>query len=191
MKKHKPLNVNNKRYICFVDFETTGSNPFCDYPIQIGAVLTYEDLTVIQQYSSYIKPPKSIQNTYAAYSIHNIDLSKIQNESSADYVLDDFFNTLGTNFCFASWNINFDVSFFHKICYVYDKMYLFNNIDYRHIDIQSICRLARTLGSLNSNIKSLNDCVRHFNLDRSHNHDAFEDALLSLYVYKNLLSIFI
>ena len=76
-----------------------------------------------------------------------------------------------------------------KLCHDNNKMDLFDKISYRHIDIQSICGFLRRLQIIDPDVRSLEDCTRYFKLSRSAAHDALEDSVLALEVYKNLLKI--
>jgi len=181
---------SQEKYICFIDFETTGSNPYIHFPIEIGAVLVRNNLSIINKFSSYIRPPYEARNTNVAFNIHQIRLDNLKNAPVAKDVVEEFFDKFGTNYNFASWNISFDVSFFRKLCNDTDKIESFNKIGYRHIDIQTVCSLARELRLIDSKVKSLDDCVRIFNLNRSKAHDALEDSMICIEVYRNLLTIF-
>ena len=183
MKRTKEKNI------CFIDFETTGHNPCLHYPIQVGAVLVTEELEITKNFCSFIRPPSDARNTDIAYKFHQIELSRLKNAPLAEKVLNDFFELFGTNYNFASWNVSFDVSFFRKLCHDNNKMDLFDKISYRHIDIQSICGFLRRLQIIDPDVRSLEDCTRYFKLSRSAAHDALEDSVLALEVYKNLLKI--
>jgi DNA polymerase-3 subunit epsilon len=183
------MEESSDKYKCFLDFETTGSNPYLHFPIQIGAVLVREDLSIVERFSSYIRPPGEARNTDIAFRIHHIALSKLRNAPEPKDVINDFFRIFGTEYCFASWNISFDVSFFRKLCNDNNKMKLFDRISYRHIDVQTICSLARKLELIGPKVQSLNDCAAYFDLSRSDAHDAFEDSILVLRVYGELRNI--
>lgn len=183
------MEPSSEKYRCFLDFETTGSNPYLHFPIQIGAVLVREDLSIVEKFSSFIRPPSEARNTDIAYRIHHIALDRLRNAPEPRDVIEDFFRIFGTEYCFASWNINFDVSFFRKLCNDNNKMELFDRISYRHIDIQTICSFARKLELIDSRVRSLNDCAEYFNLSRSEAHDALEDSILVLRVYEKLSDI--
>lgn len=178
-----------EQYIVFLDFETTGSNPYVHFPIQIGAVLVDEELSIKQTFSSFIRPPRQARSTDIAFRIHQIDLDNLKDAPHPRDVIERCFERLGTNYRFASWNISFDVSFFRKLCNDNNKIELFNRINYRHIDIQTICSFARELDLIDPNVRSLDDCITKFKLKRSKSHDALEDSVLALEVYKTLLVV--
>lgn len=173
--------------ICFLDFETTGSNVFEHDPIEIGALLVNEQSEIVSEFFSTIRPTIHSKNTPTAFRIHKIKLAELQNAATSKEVLHEFLKKFGTNYCFAGWNISFDVPFFRKICYLNDMIDLYNNIDYRHMDVQTICRVARHLHLIEENVESLNDCAKYFGLTRSKTHNALEDAKLTFYVYQELM----
>ncbi len=175
--------------LCFIDFETTGSNVFEDHPLEFGAVLVNKNFEIVNEFFSSIKPPDRSQNTATAFAIHNIKLRDLEDAPTSKVVLDDFFERFGVDYGFAGWNISFDVPFFRKLCYLNEMMDLYNKIDYRHIDVQTICKIARELTLIPGNIKSLDDCVRYFGLNRSKVHNALEDAKLTFSVFQALLKL--
>lgn len=175
--------------ICFIDFETTGTNVFEDQPLQIGAYLVDRNLNHIKSYQSYIKLDDPVEVSASAYKIHNIDKIDIINSPSPNKVINEFFAALGTNYCFGGWNISFDVPFFRKMCHDSNLLDSFNNIDYRHIDVQTLFKIW----AINSKVVqpgSFSHCLENFGLTRSPNHDAFEDASLTFEVFKILIRKF-
>lgn len=175
--------------ICFVDFETTGIDIFRDEPIEIGAVLVDENLTIKKEYSSKIAINKSVYLTKRAFKIHNISSEEASQSRLPKEVMVDFFQSLGTDYRFGGWNINFDVSFFRKLCHKSGLMVKYNKINHRHLDIQTIGFLTNQLGLLPTNQNSLSDWIQYFGLKRGSYHSALEDSKLTLEVYKSLLSI--
>ena len=182
--------LNDEYNICFLDFETTGSNPFLNDPIEIGAVLVYPDLSIITQFNTYIRPIYNFSSTETAFNIHRLNLNYLQSAPHPKDVLEDFFLKIGTNFRFASWNMNFDVAFFNKICFEYNFTNYFTHIHYRHIDIQSIYNFLRITNHINTNSESLDSCLAYLNFSRPSTHDALNDANLSLLVYKKLVYLY-
>lgn len=181
------MNYLGKKNICFIDFETTGSNVFEHDPIEIGAVLINQEFHIVNEFFSTIKPRNGSKNTLTAFRIHKIKLVELENAPTSKQVINKFFKEFRVNYCFAGWNISFDVPFFRKMCYLNDMIDSYNNIDYRHIDVQTICRIARELKLIEANVRSLDDCAKYFNLTRSTTHNALEDARLTFYVYQELM----
>lgn len=173
--------------VCFIDFETTGSNLFTDDPIQIGAVLYDWSDSIPIEFQSFIKPSKEARNTQKAFNIHQLRISDLKDKPTPKIVLSDFFQKFGTEFCFAGWNISFDVPFFKKLCYENGFQKIYDKLNYRHIDVQSICRVLKYLELVNPELNSLTDFANYFNLKRSSSHDALEDAKITFKVFLNAI----
>lgn len=179
-----------KNKICFIDFETTGIDVFKDNPIELGAVLVNSSGKVLEKFSSLIRPRTKRSFSAAAKSIHGLDHSQLLNAPSQREVLNEFFTVVGTDYRFGGWNVNFDVTFFRRMCHNNDRMSDFNKIYHRHIDVQTISFLANNLGIVSSNINSLDNLAALFKLHRSNNHSALEDAIITKDVYFGLRELF-
>nr|WP_321411427.1 3'-5' exonuclease [uncultured Carboxylicivirga sp.] len=175
--------------ICFVDFETTGIDVFKDNPLEIGAVLTNEFGDIKKTFSTLIKPRTGRQSSASAIEIHGLTFDKLQNSPNQKEVLNLFFETLGTNYRFAGWNINFDVTFFRRMCHIQKMMGLYNKIHYRHIDIQSIVYYLKFNQILPESCNRLDDLIKFFNLSRNKNHNALEDAKITAEVFRKLIQL--
>ena len=176
--------------ICFIDFETTGIDVFRDEPIEFGAVLVNENLEVLNKFCSKIKINKSVYLKKSAFNIHNIELSDLSNAPNQKEVLMGFYDSFGTDYRLAGWNISFDVTIFRRMCNKNAKMIDYNKINHRHIDVQSLNFLANQLSLFPKQLNSLSDVSNFYSLTRSKNHSALEDALLTLEVYKKLFFLF-
>ncbi|MEQ9307923.1 MAG: 3'-5' exonuclease [Balneolaceae bacterium] len=180
-----------KHRVCFLDFETTGSNLFEDDPIQIGAILVdIKTNEVISEFESNIRPSSNVSNTTVAFQTHGINLEDLNSAPKQGEVLESFFETVGTDYCFAGWNISFDVPFFRKMCYKNDFYDLYNKINYRHIDVQSICRLLKLSALIDEDLYSLSDFADYFKLRRSKKHTALEDVYITYEVFSKALNFF-
>jgi len=179
--------INNNEHYCFIDLETTGSDYAKDYPIQIGVILVkIRNFKIIKRYSSLINIPEGIIISKKAKEIHGLKKEDIKNAAKPKKVLKDFFNKIGTNYAFAGWNVCFDVSFFRKICIENGFNNQYKEINFHHIDVQSIAKYLKIKGKIEGEI-SLSNLCKIYNLTRSENHDALEDAILSLEVLKRLI----
>lgn len=176
--------------ICFIDFETTGIDVYRDFPIQLGALLVDEKLNSIKKFSSFIKLPTSKSISSDSKVIHKLTHEKLKDAPTAKSVIKQFYNTVGYDYCLAGWNISFDIPFLRILSSKYDMMHIYNKINYRHIDVQTICQLASRLSLINDNVKSLDDCIIYFGLNRSQAHDALQDSELTLEVFRRLLLLF-
>lgn len=178
--------INNNEYYCFIDLETTGSDYANDYPIQIGAILVeIQNFKILKEFSSLINIPEGIIISEKAKEIHGLKKEDIKNAPKPKIVLKDFFNEFGTNYAFAGWNVCFDVSFFRKICIENGFNNQYKKINFHHLDVQSIAKYLKIKGSIEGEISLTNLCEM-YNLKRLENHDALEDAKLSLEVLKRL-----
>ncbi|MEX1013574.1 MAG: 3'-5' exonuclease [Candidatus Paceibacterota bacterium] len=175
--------------ICVIDFETTGIDVFKDNPIEIGCIIINNDGKKLNNFHSYIRPKNKRKFSARAKNIHGINDFDLINAPTQDEVLETFFKLVGTDFRFAGWNIGFDVSFFRRMCHVNDRMKLFNAINHRHIDIQSIVYYLVQLELFPKELKSLEDLIVHFGMKRNKKHSAIEDAELTAKVYGRLISI--
>jgi len=173
--------------ICFIDFETTGLNLIKDYPIEIGAVLVDSNLDIIKKFQSYIKPTNSFEIEAPSFNIHGISEEIVMSAPSELSVLTSMFAELGTNYRIAAWNMSFDLSFFKAWCYRNSFGKILEEINYRHIDVQTICFIAKEMGCISENINSLSQLLTYFGFTRSKYHNALEDAELLYRVYVLLI----
>ena len=183
------MNTNSK--ICFIDFETTGTDIFIDEPIEFGAILVDEWGNRINEFYSRINLPISNFEDNGAVEIHGIDYNTLVSSPSQTEVLTNFFESFGVDFSFGSWNTTFDVPFFKRMCSRNKFDSIYNRINYRHLDVQSISKIAAYTNIINPSVKSLTDCVKYFGLTRSVYHNALEDAILCYEVYKKLIDLLI
>jgi DNA polymerase III subunit epsilon len=175
--------------VCIIDFETSGIDVFKDNPIEMGCILINNEGEKIGDFHSYIKPNSKRNFSAESKKVHGLNEIDLINAPSQDEVLNSFFEIIGTDYRFAGWNIGFDVSFFRRMCHVNNRMKLYNSINHRHIDIQSILYYLVLQDILPKNLKSLDDLIVFFGLKRNSNHSAIEDAELTTKVYKRLISI--
>lgn len=169
--------------LCFIDFETSGTDVYNDSPIEIGAVLFDTKGRLISEFQSFIKPRTKRRFSKSAINIHGLYPNDLLNAPTQKNVLDDFFEKFGTDFRFAGWNINFDVSFFRNMCYHSQHMRSFDSISHRHIDVQSISFFLTELNILDKDIRSLTDLSNYFLIKRRDNHSAIEDAKITAKVF--------
>lgn len=174
--------------ICFIDFETTGIDVFKDYPIEIGAILVDENLNITKEFHSFINPNRKRRFKTTAIKTHGYkSMEEFQNYPLSKEVLEDFFEVFGTNFCFAGWNITFDVTFFRKLCHQNSMMKRYNELNYRHLDIQSMMYLFNHINNTKIEKNSLDNVCKFFNVNRSEKHNALEDAKLAFEIYKKII----
>lgn len=175
--------------ICFIDFETTGIDVFKDNPIEFGAVLVNEKNEIVAEFHSYLALRTKRKFSAQSKLIHGLDESKLNEAPEQNKMLTKFFEEFGTDYRFAGWNINFDVSFFRRICHLNNFMREYNKIYHRHIDVQSISYFLSQKNIMLEREKSLSDLADYFGLERQEKHSAIEDAKLTFEVYKKLMAI--
>lgn len=168
-----------KKNICFIDFETTGIDLINDYPIQLGAsLMDIETGTELANFSSYIQPGKTWDETDRAFKVHGITYETAMSGLSQWDCLNRFFDTMGTDYSFGAWNACFDVQFFRRMCYENGFENQMHKIYYRHFDLQSYVRGLNETHQLDG-IESLDDLRRFFDIKRRSDHDAYEDAYIT------------
>ncbi|HOJ07331.1 MAG TPA: 3'-5' exonuclease [Ignavibacteriaceae bacterium] len=172
--------------ICFIDFETTGTNVFADEPIELGAVLVNHKLQQIDTFFSKIKPSRDVNISESAYQIHKYRIEDLKNEPNQLTVMNSFFNIFGFDYYLAGWNISFDVPFLRKLCNSNGMLTEFDKIDYHHLDVQSIVKFLVHINLLPNNITSLSKCAEYFGIPRHKNHNALEDAYITFNLYKKI-----
>lgn len=176
--------------ICFIDFETTGTNVFVDEPIEIGAILIDHNFNEINRFYSKINPNSNVKISESAFNIHSYKLSDLTEAPATDIVINGFFREFRFDYYFAGWNISFDVPFFRKMCYSSGRLEDYNKIDYRHLDVQSIVKFLVYLRLLPTNLESLSSCADYFEISRSKKHNALEDAEITLNIFKKIIKRF-
>ena len=174
--------------ICFLDFETTGIDVFKDFPIEIGAILVNDKLEINEEFHSIINPNRKRKFKASATKIHGIkSVEELDMYPKSDEVINSFFDKMGTNYCFCSWNISFDVTFFRRLCHQNNIMRKYNQINYRHIDLQSIMFYYNKINNTGIYKNSLDNSCNYFGIKRSTEHNAKEDVKLLLEVYRRIL----
>ena len=175
--------------ICFIDFETTGIDVFENDPVQFAAVLIDRDLRINKQFTSLIKINTNSVINQRSMHIHGLSTKILRNAPETDVVFKKFFKEMGTNYCLGGWNISFDVPFFKKSIKKAGLEIVGNEIDYRHVDVQTIARVSRMLNLIPQDALSLSDLIDLFGLRRKENHDALEDVILTIKIFKELISL--
>jgi DNA polymerase III subunit epsilon len=66
-------------------------------------------------------------------------------------------------------------------------MRTYNQIDYRHLDIQSISYMHKLLLGTENETNSLSKACEYFNISRKEIHNALDDTKVLLDVYKKIL----
>lgn len=181
---------NDYHKYVFIDFETTGKDHIKDFPIEIGCrEVIMPGWIERSSWKSEIHPPSTAEMDPAAKRIHGYSLEDLADSPSPKEVCDEFFTLFGTNFEFAGWNVGFDIAFFRKMCAMANQTHIFNQIPYRSLDVRAVARAAADAGIIEP-ITGLTSAMKIFELKRSKQHDALEDAEMTYKVYHRLIEKF-
>lgn len=176
--------------ICFIDFETTGSDIIRDHALHFGAILvSIPNFKVLKKFESYIMPPKGTKSTDIAYNIHGIEIESLSQAPTPKEFITTFFSEFGTNYSFGGWNVCFDISFFRRICYDANYGEKYMKINYRHLDVQSVASTLTEANMLPMFNGSMSSLCEAFQLERSSKHTALQDAWLTFKVYEKLIEM--
>jgi len=177
--------------ICFLDIETTGIDVVDDDVVQLGAILVDEELRILKEFTSLIKPFTGRQSNTIARAIHGISDKLLLQSPTETEVLNKFFQDFGTDYFFCGWNLNFDLAFFRKMCHRNNLNEIFNRINHRHLDLQSISKFSKMVKVLPDNLNSLQDYCTYYRIQRMEKHDALQDAYITRKVLQAFLKDFI
>lgn len=176
--------------ICFIDFETTGTNVFVDEPIELGALLVDDNFKEINRFYSKIRISPNTKIQKSAYDIHNYTAIDLADAPPTNVVIENFFNKFGINYYLAGWNISFDVPYFRKMCFLSGRLDAYDKIDYHHLDVQSVVKFLIHLKMLPGYLSSLSKCAEYFQIQRAITHNALEDAFIAFVLYKKITEEF-
>lgn len=105
---------SNYRYI-WLDFETTWLDFTKDEPIQIGIVEMDHTGKIINEFSSFLKPTKDINELRTiVWFITKIDIEDICNAPTPQDIIPNIKNFFGEKTILIWHNIRFDLEFLHK-----------------------------------------------------------------------------
>lgn len=159
-----------------IDFETTGLSQFDSEIIQIGAV-KYNDLTVVDQYTTLVNPKTEISSKITR-------ITGIKNEDVIDApliqdVLPELVNFIG-DYELVAHNAPFDMKFL---------LYNMNNteIPYKRFRVHDTLSFARK--HIPTNNHKLVTLKKHLQLDHYASHDALDDCFVAGEVYKHCYNL--
>jgi DNA polymerase III epsilon subunit-like protein len=179
--------IMKRKDICFIDFETTGSDLYNDHPIQFGAaILSIQEMKISKEFDSLIRVPEEASISETAFQVHGYRLEDLKDAPTPHEVMKGFFESMGLEYSFGGWNVCFDVGFFRRICYEvgYDRQY--NEISHRHVEVQSIARALVDAGILPRDVDSLDSLCKVLGIRRRKKHRALEDARVTAKIYVHL-----
>ncbi|ABR30900.1 DNA polymerase III PolC [Thermosipho melanesiensis] len=160
------------------DLETTGTNAKFDEIIEIGAV-KYRDGKVINTFSSFVKPTKSISEF--TQKLTGITDEMVKDAKSIEEVFPEFLKFIDGTVLVAH-NADFDYGFIREV-----NRRLYNKeLDFAYLDT---LKLSKVL--LRGKVKSfgLGKLVEYFKLGPFKHHRAFEDASVTADLFGKLLEL--
>lgn len=187
------------KYICF-DFETGGTTPSKN-PILTGYFLAVDqNLSIIDELELNIKPsdPFSLVEE-EALQVNKINLekhissNKAVERSVASQMLMDFLSKNGGSGKRdknrpkpLGHNISFDISFIPQLLDL-DKWN--EKMHYGFVDTFVLSNVLKDAGILPETVGNLGSLVKHFDLKMRDAHNAKEDVLMTLDLYKQMVSM--
>ncbi len=172
------MQVNNKRYLVAIDFETANSHPLS--ACQIG-VIVFDGGELVYEYENLIKPPKKY-GTFNYYNtkIHNIRAKDVVNEKNWQELYKDL-KEYFKDAVFVAHNAAFDMNVLRHLNHFY-------GIELPITQYYDTVELSRKIFPYLPNHK-LNTVSDHLEIDLDH-HDAKSDAYAcAMIVFKSLQMI--
>jgi DNA polymerase III epsilon subunit family exonuclease len=173
-----------KHNFAFIDIETTGSNVLEHELIEIGCVLTTDELEVIEEFEFKIKPEHIGSADTVALKVNHYN----EKDWETGYVLSDAMDILSKKVkgcIMVGHNVAFDAGFLE---YTFAKLKLQNSMHYHKLDTVSM-----TWAKLHKNPDidhfSLREMCKHFGIENKNPHSALSDARATYELYKKLMSI--
>jgi oligoribonuclease (3'-5' exoribonuclease) len=168
-----------------LDIETTGLDPIKNSMIELGAVITDENLTSITDMVTYVKLRENTVINKSAMEVNQINLNS---QAYGLFAIDPRIAVFGFNSWVlsnceggkpfvAGWNPSFDVSFMRSYYKEYGLEWPFH---YRMLDVQSINAFVDNFNF--TSLKSVRAAQKHRALD-----DAF-DVLSRLKELRSMIS---
>lgn len=173
------------------DSETTGLRAGYHEIIQLAFVVFDNDLEPTgQKFTSYVVPTRPYAFSEEAQRVNQIDISKIPSVLTPNIVRASFMEWVNNNFpdhkiSPLGHNYTFDKRFYELFFTVdlYEKMF-----HHRFEDSMIVARFLKSAGKLKCGAGLAKLC-EEFNIVRRKEHDAYEDALATLKVYKKLIEL--
>lgn len=175
-----------------IDIETTGLVKGVHEIVQI-AVVPFVDFKPVGRFVTYMRPMKPHLASEAAFKVNGLTLEGLANQPTPNQVRkllldwkDNCFpeailEPVGHNF--AVFDSQFLELFLNKS--IYDKI-----ISYRCMDTCILARGIQKSGLIPGEIKmGLDPLCQYFGITRSQAHDAYDDCLVTLELYKKLTDL--
>lgn len=173
------------RYL-FLDTETLGLDPMKHSLIEVGMILTNENLKVLDVFHTKIKHEMYYLNP-AAITVNGIDFKQHEREavplSEVRVLFCDFLCHIDEEAIPVGWNIAFDLGFiYHNLM---SKEELEHYVSYRTLDLCSVARFLKECGKLEV-AGSLAHTAGKLGIDNSKAHTALGDVEMTIEVMRKL-----
>lgn len=174
------------KYITFVDTETTGLDPSQHEIIEIAAVRTLQDFTIIEAFSAKVKPQKSI----ASADKKALQVNRYSDEVWVDAIDREEALTrlfiLMQDSTLAGHNVSFDIAFI-QAAYNAEGMDL-PKMDYHRLDTVNLAWPLKAAGLVET--LSLEPLCEYLGIPTTDAHSALADAMASRAVALRLIPVF-
>ena len=173
-----------KHNFAFIDIETTGLNLLVHEIIEIGCVLTSENLEVIEEFEIKIKPEHIGDADPAALKVNHYNEKDWQNAQELSDAM-KIFSKKVKDCIMVGHNVAFDSGFLE---YAFNKTGMANPMHYHKLDSVSVAwaKLHREPTLEHFSLREL--CLR-FGIENKNAHTALSDARATYELYKKLMSL--
>lgn len=174
------------------DCETTGLKAGYHEILQLAFIAFDNDLNPTgHEFKSYVIPTRPYAFSKKAQEVNKIDLKDINPVLTPNLVRASFMEWFNNTFpdhkiSALGHGYTFDKRFYELFFTedIYEKLF-----HYRFEDSQISARLLKSAGLLDVKSVGLQSLCNYLGVERKKEHDAYEDALATLKVYKKLLGI--
>jgi len=173
-----------KHNLAFIDIETTGINVLKHEILEIGCVLTDNDLNILEEFEIKIKPTHIETADKVALKVNHyseIDWENAISEKEAMKILSGKVKDC----IMIGQNVAFDAGFLE---YVFAKNKLINSMHYHKLDTISIA-WAKLQNRHDIDHYSLREMCKYFDIKNENPHSALSDAHATYELYKKLMSL--
>ncbi len=150
---------NSERRLIFTDLETTGDTPGHHEIIEVGAVLTEPDLTIIEELDVRVAPRYPERILKSAYERNGVDLRDWGNTHSPEEALSAY-DRLGAGAVFVSHAMAFDWGFLES---AYREEQQQPSLHYHRLDTLSMAWML--FGPQNVESFSLDALAKHLGIE--------------------------
>ena len=173
-----------KHNFAFIDIETTGLNLLVHEIIEIGCVLTSENLEVIEEFEIKIKPEHIGDADPAALKVNHYNEKDWQNAQELSDAM-KIFSKKVKDCIMVGHNVAFDSGFLE---YAFNKTGMANPMHYHKLDSVSVAwaKLHREPTLEHFSLREL--CLR-FGIENKNAHTALSDARATYELYKKLMEL--